>query len=198
MNVKEIIGTIRQAITEVKGQNQPFVSVAALERYLGELEAHIDKVGEFDRLQLDSNITMFRAEHERNLAHYEAIQQLSIEMFRSVISYGQAALKTTILINGGAAVALLAFIGRIWGSSPSQAAVDSLTNSIVLYSFGVLASAMGTATTYLTQYSYHSAWKKTGIAFHIASVLFVLVAFVLFGVGSYEAYVAFVKHLSPN
>ena len=197
MDAKQVIADIRRAVGEVKAQDDDVISVAALERYLGELEERVGKVGEIDEPQLDSQAS-FRAEHESNLAHYNVVQKQSLEMLRSVISYGQASLKSSILINGGAAAGLLAFIGKIWGSTITVPAVNALTISVLLFSCGVVASALGTGTTYVTQYSYMNAWNRAGIGFHIASVILVLVSFILFGLGSYKAYIAFVEHLSPN
>ena len=97
------------------------------------------------------------------MAHYDAQQKYSLEMFRSVIIYGQAALKSSILINGGAAVALMAFIGKIWGTELAVPAVEALTAAVLLFAFGVLASALGTGSTYVTQFSYMRDWNKTAM-----------------------------------
>ncbi len=198
MNAKEVIDDLGGALAEVKEQGQKVVSVAALESYLANLKGHVEKVGELDRIKLDSDLASFRAEHERILAHYDAQQKHSVEIIRSVFAYGQAALKSSILINGGAAAALLAFIGKIWSEETGQAAVNALTNALVLFSFGVLAGAIGTAATYLSQLSYTSSWTKIGVGFHVLTILIVAAAYVLFGLGSYEAYESFLKHLSPS
>ena len=198
MNAKEVIDDLGRALAQVKEQGQKVVSVAALESYLADLKGHVEKSGELDRIKLDSDLASFRAEHERNLAHYDAQQKHSVEMIRSVFAYGQAALKSSILINGGAAAALLAFIGKIWSEETGQAAVNALTSALVLFSFGVLAGAIGTAATYLSQLSYASSWNKTGVGFHVLTILIVAAAYVLFGLGSYEAYESFLKHLSPS
>ena len=198
MNAKEVIDDLSRALAQVKQQGQEVVSIVALESYLANLKGHVEKVGELDRIKLDSDLASFRAEHERILAHYDAQQKHSVEMIRSVFAYGQAALKSSILINGGAAAALLAFIGKIWSEETGQAAVNALTNALVLFSFGVLAGAIGTAATYLSQLSYTSSWTKIGVGFHVLTILIVAAAYVLFGLGSYEAYESFLKHLSPS
>lgn len=69
MEAKDVMQYIRQALGRVKEQNQGLVSVAALEHYLDELEKHVDKTGTV------INVALFQAEHERNLAHYEAQRQ---------------------------------------------------------------------------------------------------------------------------
>ena len=198
MNANEVIDHLGRALAEVKKQGQEVVSVTALVSYLANLKEHVEKVGELDRIELDAAHASFQAEHERNLAHYDAQQKHSVEMLRSVFAYGQAALKSSILINGGAAVALLAFIGKIWSEETGQAAVNALTSALVFFGFGVLAGAIGTGATYFSQLSYASSWIKTGVGFHILTILIVSAAYVLFGLGSYEAYESFLKHLSPS
>ncbi len=119
----------------------------------------------------------------------------SSDMFHSVIATGQTALKSALLINGGAAVALLAFIGNVWVKGTSQAAVNSLTSSIASFSFGVLLAAIASGTTYLTQYGHHHKWGKLAVAFHVITVALVLASYVLFALGTYNAYSAFTEHL---
>ena len=137
--------------------------------------------------------------HERNLEHYKAQQLFDVEMFRSVIGYGQAALKSAILINGGAAVALLAFIGNIWAKGVRPDVADSLTNGIVLFASGVLAAAVGTGGSYFTQYYYHiEGPERAAIYWRRLTILVVLLAFILFGFGACESYQAFVEHLTHD
>ena len=94
--------------------------------------------------------------------------------------------------------ALLVFIGNFWGTKLSASTVSGLTNSVLLFAFGVLSAAIGTAFTYCTQYCYTEEWKRTGIAFHIMTFLLVLAAFCLFGFGAYEADSGFSEHLSGH
>jgi len=198
VQAKAVIDLIKSSVLEVKKNKQEVISVDALVNYLDSLKTDLEGSEEANKLKFESDLAVFRAEHERNLAHYEAQQLFSLEMLRSVITYGQAALKSALLINGGAAAALLAFIGNIWAKNTPQAAVDSLTNSIIYFAFGVLSAAFGTGTTYLTQYCYSVKWQRPAIWLHIATILIVLIAYGLFGKGSYDAYLAFVEQLSPN
>jgi hypothetical protein len=92
---------------------------------------------------------------ETNLAIDNAQVTWNQEMFKSVISAGQVALRSVILINGGAAVALLAFIGSIWDKST----IDNLTIKKLLISMagfvlGVLLGGVAASLTYLVQLLY--------------------------------------------
>ncbi len=198
MHAKEIIKIIKDAVLEVKAANQDVISVDAMANYLDALKKDVESVEEADKKKFEADIAVFRAEHERNLAHYKAQQLHAVELFRSVISYGQAALKSAMLINGGAAAALLAFIGNVWIKGVSPDAVSSLTSAIAYFAFGVLVAAIGTAGSYFTQYCYSGSFQRAAIVFHTLTVLIVLCSFVLFGFGVFESYQAFVEHLSPN
>lgn len=104
MNGKAIIEEIKKAVKDV-------ISIDALLNYLNVLDKDASGVDENTQRKHETELTVYRAENERNLAHYNAQQHQAVEIFKSVISYGTATLKSAILINGGAAVALLAFIG---------------------------------------------------------------------------------------
>jgi len=197
MNGKDVIADIRNAVNDVKRNNQDVVSVSALLNYLEALEEDANQIEEIDRKKHEIALEEYKAANERNIAHYNAQQLHAIEMLRSVITYGAAALKSATLINGGAAVALLAFIGNIWGKGIKVVAVEPLTNSIYYFSFGVLLAAIGTAGSYFAQYYYNEDHEKTGVAFHVITVLLVIGSYVLFGLGTIGAYEAFAEHLGP-
>ena len=81
-------------------------------------------------------------------------EDANTQMLRSVIDYGRDALKAAMLINGGAAIALLAFIGTIWSSESDPETVQSLAWSLAMFCFGVLAGATACAGAYFAQYGY--------------------------------------------
>lgn len=197
VNAKAVIRKIRIAVENIQNQNHSVVSADALLAYLTALEDDVENAHQIDEKKFESDMAVFRAQHESNLAHYEAQQTHAVEMLRSVFSYGQAALKSAILINGGAAAALLALIGNIWSKEIAPDAVGSITSSVVLFSFGVLSAAVGTAGSYFSQYCYSQELSKTGIAFHTLTVALVFLSYLLFGLGALQAYYAFVEHLAP-
>lgn len=198
MQAKEVIELIKKAVLYIEQHNQDVISVNALKNYLEKLDKHVEEAQKFDQQRSTVDLELFRAEHERNLAHYHVEHQFSLEMLRSVLAYGQTALKSAMLINGGAAAAILAFIGNIWAKGTAQASVALLTKSIAFFAFGVLVAAFGTGTSYLTQYFYSEEKNTAAIIFHIFTILVVLGAYFLFGMGAYKAYLAFVEHLVPN
>ena len=70
-----------------------------------------------------------------------------VELFRSVIEHGRDALKAAILINGAAAVALLAFIGKIWSMKNSLSTADPLAYALLVFGSGVLFAGVSSAFT---------------------------------------------------
>lgn len=198
MRGQEVIDIVKKAVEDVKAQDQQVVSADALLKYLDALKTDVTISSEASERKFESDLALFHAEHERNLAHYSAQQALNVEMLRSVITYGQEALKAAILINGGAAVAVLAFIGNIWTKGIAAAAVGSITESLVLFAFGVLAATVGTAGSYFCQYFYTEDAQRRALCFHVLTVVVVVVSYILFGLGAYEAYTAFAEHLAPN
>ena len=86
---------------------------------------------------------------------------MDVEMFRSVIAAGQNAMRSATLINGGAGVALLAFIGHVWDKALTPNIVRGLTWSLLLFMSGVLTSAMAGGTTYVCQALYAREWERT-------------------------------------
>lgn len=192
MNTKEVLETVKKAVLDVKQQKQDVISVDAMTHYLETLI--IDTEGQ----ESETSLAAFHAEHNAKIEEYKADQLHDTEMFRSVINFAGSALKSAMLINGGAAVALMAFIGNIWTKVTAVAAVTSLTNSVFYFAFGVLAAALATMMSYFTQYFYHHGPEKLGVAFHVVSTITGIGSFVLFGWGAFEVYTAFVQHLGSQ
>lgn len=120
--------------------------------------------------------------------------QYQLEIARAFVAYSILALKSIILINGGAAVALLAFMGNIWVKNTAPAVTSLLTKSIACFACGVLTGAFSAATTYLTQWLYSTSWNRFGKVVHIFTYIIIILSFVLFGMGIYKASVAFNLH----
>jgi len=187
VEVKDAIGKIRDALAQVEGQGQNMVSTEALRHYLDALEKGASTSSEIRKLQ-----------HESALAQYKAGQDQSIAMFNAVIGFAQAALKTSLIVNGAAAIALLTFIGNIWTKTQTANVAHSLSSALVFFCVGTLAAAVSTVTTYITQGLYARQIRKTGIAFHVITLILICASYVLFGFGIFKAYAAFVTHLAPQ
>ena len=112
-----------------------------------------------------------------------------LELFRSVITAGQSAIKSSLLLNGGASVALLAFIASLAQFKPSK--VSEFGACLLPFAFGVLTIAVTSGTTYLSQWLFASprAWAvKAGFVVNILSILLGVASYVLFVFGLFQVH----------
>ena len=139
----------------------------------------------------------WKMEHASNLARYSAENAHQVEMFKSVILAGQNALKSVILINGGAAVAILAFVGSTWDKSANTNVGKKLLISMVLFAFGVLAGGIASGLTYLAQRAYaDEKRRKLGDRLNLAIIFAVIAAYLLFVIALGVAFFAFWRQFS--
>ena len=80
-------------------------------------------------------------------------------MFDSVIEYGTATLRALILLNGGGAIALLAFSGHLFteGTAGLVALASNVSLAVVALGVGAALGGIATAGAYLTQFNYDLA-----------------------------------------
>lgn len=187
MKAKDVLDEIRAVLKQTKDDGHSNVSVDALQNYLIQFDKDVESDTYYKSLNQEAKLAEFKAQNDRSIAHATNLTAHSLEMFKSVITAGQSALKASMVINGGAAVALLAFTGKIWETSTTAVVVNSLTNSILLFCLGVLCAALATGTTYLTQSIYAKDKITLGNAFNFFNIFVVLASYVLFGVGSFIA-----------
>ncbi len=130
------------------------------------------------------------------MEYYRAVVDAHHQNFRSVIDYGLTAVKAAMLINGGAAIAILAFLGNLKPGAPLSIPPTSLAFPLLSFSAGVLLGALGTMFGYFTQYKFTYDFVRTGqasivgILLHLTAVLFVVIAFGCFAYGIWQSYQA--------
>ncbi len=180
MKSKEAIQEVRKSLDNTKQAGETSVSIEAMDNFMAQLEKRAEQAGEFNKLEHERLLKEFEVNNARNIAASQNMTSHSIEMFKSVITAGQAALKSSMIINGGAAAALLAFTGRIWTEGSTKLVTNTLSLSILLFCIGVLLAAFATGTTYLSQFSYASEWRKTGSFINVLSVGSVLSSYGVF------------------
>ncbi|WP_269619231.1 hypothetical protein [Zhongshania sp. BJYM1] len=157
-------------LEEVVNSPSPVVTQAELEHYKAQLQVWVE------------------AEKRNHVS--------DLEMFRSVIQSGQNAIKTSFFLNGGASVALLAFIGKLTEEQHSR--IPSFALALTIFVMGVFCIAMTSGLTYLSQWFYAESelWKqKVGLGLNVASILLGLASYGFFIWGmcrAYESFLAFV------
>ena len=146
---------------------------------------------------LEALIAQKKPDHDFKLADYthdlEHDRNVAVEMFRAIITSGQSAMRAAMLLNGGAAIAMLAFVGKLVELDVNAA--SHIANDILLFAFGALAVAAAGGFTYVSQYFYQEIYatpsKKESwvqycaVAFHTAAIIGVVTSYVLFGCGAW-------------
>jgi hypothetical protein len=105
-----------------------------------------------------------------------------LEMFRSVIQSGQNAVKTSFLMNGGASVAILAFIGKLTESN--KPSIPLFAETLTLFVTGVFLISVTAGITYLSQWFYADDSPRKQLAGFILNLSAILV-----GLGSYGMFI---------
>jgi hypothetical protein len=80
--------------------------------------------------------------------------------FSATMEFGREATKAGMLINGGAAVALLAFVGQT-AARIEPASILPIAKIIGLFAFGVLFAALASGLSYLAQLQYSYALQRS-------------------------------------
>jgi hypothetical protein len=85
------------------------------------------------RTEYDLNIELARRAQEENMRFFELMQPL-------IVKDAQAAIQAAILINGGAAVSVLAFVGALVGQNKTDIAhLRGVVLSLLFFAGGVAA-----------------------------------------------------------
>ena len=172
------LAALRQALVTAQEQGQESVPVDSIIKAVDELQPH--------PLPYDARIEQWKAQIQGQFLEYQSRSQLQQETFRSAIASAQFSLKAVILINGGAAVALLAFVGQMMARGVDAA---SVAQGIKWYVFGVGAAGASTAGMYFAQYCYHRGFKHRGDAWRWISILLGISALIFFIYGSLVSYI---------
>ncbi len=128
----------------------------------------------------------------KQVLNADQIVSVKSKEFDAVISFAQTALKIPILINGGAAIAILALMGNTWSES---SITTDLAGSLLLFSIGVFMAAISTGVLYLTQYLFLASEKiedfKKAQKLQLTAIILVIISYILFMFGAWWAYDTF-------
>ena len=196
MEAKLLIDINRTALKEAEARGLTSIDTQTLHSIFDNMDAQLSK-GSVEPHPLE--IEKFRSDLAGSLAHSEQVNNWNLEGFKQVIALGQSTLKSIMIINGGASVAILAFLGNALNTANSKVLILPFANSMRMFVFGVSLSAIAYALTYLSQLSYsgEKPWQQnTGIALHVLTSLAGASALVAFIWGANLAYFGFVAIVS--
>ena len=173
MGVKDFAEQMKATILEIKNQGTAAIYCDNIVSYLeGVINSPQPEPTVADiegcKAEMQSRIEFNKQTHESNL-----------EGFRAVITAGQNAIKTSLILNGGAAVALLTFISHL--ASTKVEKVSMFAPSIVPFAVGALIIVATSGLTYLSQWLY--AGKEThryGFMVNLACIALGIVSYLSF------------------
>ena len=120
---------------------------------------------------------------------------------RAAIDFALSAIRGLLLINGGAIVALLAFLSNVWTNDASGARelAINLKTPLIFLLLGVVASVSTAMLSYLGQRAIneswdHITWKQYSTAQILVglAIIAAFVSLIMFGFGSWWAVDAFI------
>jgi hypothetical protein len=136
---------------------------------------------------IDPSVVLEHAkmQHASDLAEYSAKSAAGLELFKSVIETAKVAIQSLIWINGGAAVALLAFIGHLATTPNVRVPIGSFALPLLCFVIGVWSAALFAASISLGQKLYSERWPRCANASVVASIIFGLSSPCLFWSGQF-------------
>jgi len=190
MSVKQFAAQFKALIEDIKSKGTAAIYCDNLIAYLNEVQNSPESEPspvEIERFKADlqNRVETNRHQHDQQL-----------EMFRSVITSGQGAIKSSFLLNGAASIALLAFIGHLAQFNPAK--VATFASCLIPFSLGVLVIAITSGFTYLSQWLFaspHACARKVGFGFNILCILLGFGSYGLFAWGLHASYRQFLAYV---
>lgn len=238
MDTLKFIQDFRAALNLLKTKGTDQVSVNSLDDHFANMERIFSKptgknikpllvpndapktdapaASEADKEQKEVDEVQREFENKMEVVKVQSTQEVA--MFNAVMEAGLSALKSAIIINGGAGGALLAFCSAIISknlclTTASKAAkvstimlMDDLGYAIFVFMIGLGAAGTASATRYLSQYCYArslnaqfrelkaTTWDRAGLFFLAWSIILGVSSFAAFFHGSHKAYIAIATH----
>lgn len=161
------------------------------------------------RAQAALELERYKGEIQANFERYKSelalhTPQASV-LSRAAIDFALSAIRGLLLINGGAIVALLAFLSTVWSSNApgAQELAINLKMPLGFFVAGAGASTFTAMLAYLAQRAineswYRKTWKRNWTADILvgSAILAAFAALIGFGIGSWWAVDAFI--VSPD
>lgn len=193
MKIEEIINIYTAAIKDASDQGVGSVPVSELERVNAEI---IRIAGESPENVAvgEAALERYKAQLAAGADHYRSLSDFNLEMLRSTIMTGQTALRSSLLINGGAAVAVLAFLGNAWSKGIPHQVLVGASYGLSLFVWGVLAASTATGATYLSQAGFGNEFGKhssrIGAWARVVAIVLVAVSYIMFACAAWRTYLS--------
>lgn len=193
MKAKELIEIYTATIEDAAQQGVDSVPLSELKRINAEI-IRIAAESPDDVAVGEASLEHCKAVLAANADQHRHRHEFDLEMVRATIATGQSALKSSLLINGGAAVAVLAFLGNAWSKSIPQSIVSQAAYGLSLFVWGVLAAAAASGASYVSQAGFGDEFGKAsqriGAVGRGLAILLVSGAYALFACGAWQTYLS--------
>jgi len=153
----ELLHIIKDDFDALKKEGQNEINIDALINYLNTLDTQKER-------DKDVELEHLRTINQSNLNLQQHNLEAYLETFKATLTAGSNVVKMLMLVNGGAAIALLAFIGNIWTKDNISDYVPFLSVSLKYFCFGVAASLGCAGFTYFCQLTVsHNYFEPTKV-----------------------------------
>jgi hypothetical protein len=174
------IDIVKAALADAKSSGGATVSIDGLDKLLDDIRANATP-----------SMEHYKLKYQGALAEYDVKNKYRLEMLKATIDAGREALNAIVLINGGAVIALLGFLGAVISKQFPASLGLRLTTPLLQFGLGVLLGALGFGARYLSQACYAGAKDRAGQILTLLAIIVVLAAYGIFGMGIYGAYQSF-------
>ncbi|MFM0385890.1 hypothetical protein [Paraburkholderia dipogonis] len=198
MKASDVVKQIQEAVGEAEKTGIRELQFSNLNAYLANVLATA-----VEQERGEPSMTEAQANHQLEVwkAQLSAHSTMSVEMFKSAVEAGQTALRSAIVINGGAAATVLAFAGNAITKGPILPGMPLLTHigtALLWFMFGLGGAGIATGFRYLSQFAYNvshggaARWGRAGAVSNVVSICLGVGSFFAFFVGGVAAYHAIV------
>lgn len=114
--------------------------------------------------QIDRAFEQWKAQQALNLERYRAEVENERAMQRAAVDFALLTLRTLILLNGGAAIGSMTYLGNIWAKAAPQAAAGAALAAPGMFAFigGLVAGALAAGAAYIAQILFVEMDHSTG------------------------------------
>lgn len=178
---------IRKTVTDLQLKGEP-IEHAAFITWLDNLAKEEPALKEYRLMKHAADMAFYQAKCDSRQSRYRAKLEFHKSMFEAVMSTAVAALKSSLLINGGASVAMLGFLAALSKDNKELVVPLEFSEALIRFTLGVFFGAAATASTYFAQYNYSEKNNKRANFYRNVSIALVVASLICFIIGSYKAY----------
>lgn len=183
LNARQVVDILLAKLREAKENG--FESVTT-----DSVKALVEQIGK-DIESEASPLAGFALQNDLKLEHFKATAAGQLELFRSVISTAIEGGKALILINGGSAVALLAFIGHVVATGNDASLVHAFARPLAAFVLGLFFAALTAAFLPFAQKFFNENRQRLAHGFSYATYVGAALSLGMFLLGSFMAYKVF-------